>query len=121
MRSLRRARWASCALALTICLPASADHKRSLADCTSFDQQNKGEDAVSFTIVNACTVPLDCKIEWQVVCAPHSKTRRAVHPNTQKLTLVDGTRQTASASASVCGDDDWTIDAVEWGCEPNKD
>lgn len=122
MRSLRRARWATCALALTICVPAIAqDHKRSLAECTAFDQQSKGEDAVTFTIKNTCTIPLDCKIEWRVVCAPASKKRRAVHPGTSKLALDDGTSQTSEASAAICGDDAWTIDSVEWSCEPNKD
>lgn len=122
MRSRMRARWASCALVLTIGLPAAvADHKKTVSTCTSFDQQNKGEDAVAFTIANTCSIPLDCKIEWTVVCAPHSKSRRAVHPGTQKLTLVDGTSQSAEASAAVCGDDAWTIDDVEWSCEPNKD
>jgi hypothetical protein len=122
MRSLLRARWASCALVLPICLPvAVADHKKSIADCASVDQQNKGEDTVAFTIANACTVPLDCKLEWQVVCAPYSKSRRAVHPGTHKVTLVAGASQSTEASAAICGDDAWSIDAVEWSCEPNKD
>lgn len=120
MRSLHRARWATCALALTIALPAAADRK-SLATCTSFDQANKGDDAVSFTIANSCTIPIDCKIEWRLVCAPESKKRRAVHPNTTKLSLADGAQQTTDASAAICGDDGWTIDDVAWSCEPNKD
>jgi hypothetical protein len=122
MRSPSRARWATCALVLSICSSAIAeDHKRSLADCTAFDQVSKGEDAVQFTIKNTCTIPLDCKIEWRVVCAPESKKRRSVHPSTSKLALVDGTSQSAEATASMCGDDAWTIDAVAWSCEPNKD
>jgi hypothetical protein len=121
MRSLRRACWASLALAL-VSLPAIADeHKKSVGDCAAFDQASKGEDAMSFTIKNACTMPLDCTIEWRVVCAPASKKRRAVHPTSAKLALVDGTSQTREASAAVCGDDDWTIDNVGWSCEPNKD
>ncbi len=121
MRSLGRARWATCALALTICLPAVADHKKSIADCTTFDQTAKNEDTTVFTLANACTIPLDCKIDWEVICAPGSKKRRAVHPSTLKLTLDNGSQQTTEASAAICGDDAWTLGAVEWSCEPSKD
>jgi hypothetical protein len=122
LRPMKRARWATCVLALTICVPAVAKVRaKSLADCTAFDQQEKGEDAVEFTIRNACTIPVDCQIEWRVVCAPSSKKRRSVHASTSKLALALGTTHTAEASASVCGDDAWTIDSVNWSCEPNKD
>jgi hypothetical protein len=122
MRAIQRARWASCAVALMICLPAIADeHKKSVGDCAAFDQADQGDDAVAFTIKNACSMPLDCTIAWRVVCAPSSKKRRAVHATSAKLALIDGTSQTKEASASVCGDDDWTIDSVDWSCEPNKD
>jgi hypothetical protein len=121
MRAIHRVRWVSFTLAL-VSLPALADeHKKSVGDCAAFDQASKGEDAMAFTIKNACTMPLDCTIEWRVVCAPASKKRRAVHPTSAKLALVDGTSQTREASAAMCGDDDWTIDDVGWSCEPNKD
>jgi hypothetical protein len=121
MRALRSARWVCFALAL-VSLSASADeHKKSVGDCAAFDQVSKGDDEMAFTIKNACSMPLDCTIEWRVVCAPASKKRRAVHPTSAKLALVDGTSQTREASAAVCGDDDWTIDSVGWSCEPNKD
>ena len=122
MRSVIRARWATCALALTICLPAAADRRgRSLSDCTAFDQADKADDAVAFTIRNSCTVPVDCAISWRVVCAPSSKKRRSVHPSAVKLALVEGTSSSAEASAAVCGDDGWTIDGIEWSCQPNKE
>ena len=119
------ARWATCALAITICIPAAlADGgrgKKSIASCTAFDQADKGDDKVEFTIRNSCTVPVDCSISWRVVCAPNSKKRRAVHPASSKLALTDGTAQSADASATVCGDDSWSIDQISWSCEPNKD
>lgn len=124
MRSLCRARWATSALALMICagIPALAGaDKRSVEECATFAQDPKGDDAVTFTIRNACSVPLDCKIEWRVTCAPEAKKRRSLHPGSQKLALADGTTQTAEASAAVCGDDSWSIDDVEWSCAPNKD
>jgi hypothetical protein len=40
---------------------------------------------------------------------------------TKKFALTEGAGQTAQASATVCGDDDWAIDSIKWGCEPNKD
>jgi hypothetical protein len=126
MRAPRWARWASCALAMSlvvsICAPAAfADRARSLADCTSFDQTSAVDAKVAFTIHNACTVPVDCAVSWRVVCAPDSKKRRAVHPGSAKLALTAGGGDTAEASAAVCGDDGWTIDSVRWRCEPNKD
>lgn len=121
MRSLRRARWATCALVLVTCLPAIADHKKSLADCTSFGQSNKGDDAVVFTVNNACTIPLDCTLEWHVICAPDARSRRSDHPTVAKFALDHGSQETREASAAVCGDDAWVIHDIQWGCEPSKD
>jgi hypothetical protein len=120
---------------LFVSVPALADSKkssanegtrrvvpaRSLSDCTSFDQQDKDDTTVSLTIRNTCTIPVDCSVSWRVVCAPESKKRKAVHPASQKLALVEGTSSSADASAAVCGDDAWQIDSITWSCQPNKD
>ena len=122
MRSLSWARWASCALAISICVPAAfADHRKSLADCTAFDQADKGEDKVEFTIHNSCSVPVDCTVSWRVICAPDSKKRRNAHASNIKLAVTDGGSQSTDASAAQCGDDAWAIDSVNWSCQPNKD
>jgi hypothetical protein len=122
MRATCWARWATCALAISICVPAIADRaRRSLADCTSFDQADKGDDKVAFTIRNACSIPVDCSVSWRLVCAPDSKKRRASHPGTARLAITEGGSQSAEASAAVCGDDAWAIDSVQWRCLPNKE
>ena len=122
MRSHKWARWATCALAISICMPAfaGAKKKKSLAECTSFSQAEKGDDALALGIHNSCKVPVACSISWRIVCAPDTK-RRAVHPMSQAMRLNEGDEQTTEASASVCGDDGWTIEGVQWGCEPSKD
>lgn len=117
-------RWATCALAISVTVPAIATAERvhkSLADCTGFEQADKGDDAVSFTIHNGCSIPVDCSIHWRLVCAPESKKRRSTHPATARLALGDNGTSTADASAGDCGDDSWTIDQIEWSCQPNKD
>ncbi|HEY5949503.1 MAG TPA: hypothetical protein VIV40_28610 [Kofleriaceae bacterium] len=108
---------------MMIGLPALAGThaKKSLADCTSFTQTEKGDDAFVMSVHNSCKAQVDCSISWKVVCAPESQKRRAVHPSSSKFTLVEGTEQTAEASAAVCGDEAWTIESVTWGCEPSKD
>jgi hypothetical protein len=127
MRATCWARWATCALALSIAIPvsvvpASADRaRRSLASCTSFAQSDQGQDKVAFTIHNACTIPVDCSVSWRLVCAPDSRKRKASHPATANLAIVEGGSQSAEASAAVCGDDGWVIDSVQWACQPNKD
>jgi hypothetical protein len=123
MRSTRWARWATCALAISICVPALAKSTsdKSLADCTSFQQTEKGDDAIELSVHNSCKVPIDCSIKWRVVCAPDAPKRRAVHSKTSTFKLAEGTGQAAQASAAVCGDDAFSIDHIEWGCEPNKD
>ena len=129
MRAPRWARWASCALAISIAIPmassfsapAFADRARSLADCTTFDQANTSDTKVAFTIHNACTIPVDCAVSWRVVCAPDSKKRRAAHPSSAKFALTAGGGDSAEASAAVCGDDAWAIDSVHWSCAPNKE
>jgi hypothetical protein len=121
MRSTRWARWATCAVALAICIPALAETaKKSVSDCTSFQQTEKGEDKIELSVHNSCKVPLDCNIKWRVVCAPDAK-RRAVHQKSSVFKLAEGTQQSAEASAAVCGADSFSIDNIEWGCEPNKD
>ena len=113
---------ATCALAITVFVSnASADHKKSLAECTSFDQVEKGEDTVEFTVTNSCSIPLDCSMSWRVVCAPDSKKRRSVHPSESKFSLTTNSTETKKASAAICGDDPWTISGVEWTCAPNKE
>ncbi len=123
MRSTNWARWATCALAISICMPAFAGakkKKKSLAECTAFSQAEKGEDALELSVHNSCKVPVACSISWRVVCAPDTK-RRAVHPKSALFTLTEGGEQSTEASAEFCGDDGWTIEAVQWGCEPSKE
>jgi hypothetical protein len=129
MRTVCRVRWATCALAVSTVVsvvvstvPAAADRPhRSLASCTSFDQVDRGEDKVAFTIHNTCTIPVDCSVSWRVVCAPDARKRRAAHAGSVKLAIADGASQSAEASAAICGADAWAIDSVTWSCSPNKD
>jgi hypothetical protein len=124
MRTTTWARWATCALAMMILVPAAtADRadKKSLASCTSFDQTDKDEETVEMSIHNSCSIPVDCTMSWRVVCAPSSKKRRASHPGSAKLALTSAGTGSAQATAAVCGDDSWAIEAINWSCEPNKD
>jgi hypothetical protein len=102
---------------------AAADRasKKTIASCTSFEQNDRDDDTVELSIHNSCSMPLDCAMSWRVVCAPDSKKRRAVHPGSSKLALVSAGTGSAQASATVCGDDAWAIDSISWSCEPNKD
>lgn len=129
MRTTRSfARWACCALALSVAATAAiADSKtvvvrskKSIAECASFDQIDKDDDKVALTIHNSCSVPIDCSITWRLVCAPDSKSRRTVHAGSAKLSLVDATSQSTEASAATCKDDSWLLDQVRWNCQPNK-
>ncbi|MEJ7603431.1 MAG: hypothetical protein WKG01_36430 [Kofleriaceae bacterium] len=123
MRSMFWARWATCALAITVVVPvALADRKsKSLSDCTSFVQEDKDDDKVSFKIQNTCSIPVDCAVSWRVVCAPDSKKRRSSHPGSAKLSLSSGATEATEASAAVCGDDTYAIDQISWSCQRNKD
>ena len=121
MRATCWARWATCALAISIWVPALADRaRRSVAACTSFEQTDQGETRVAFAIRNACSMPVDCAVSWRVLCAPESKRRRSTHPGSVRLAVEPAASQRAEASAEVCGDDGWVIDSVEWRCEPSK-
>jgi len=122
MRTVSWARWATCALAIAFVVPAAADRRRrSLDDCVRFEQTDPGDDAVAFTIHNACAVPIDCAVSWRMVCAPRSQRRRAAHAASAKLAIADGASQRAEASAAACGKDGWVIDSVLWRCQPSND
>ncbi len=121
MRAVLKARWAACALAMAICAPALADRaRRALAECTRFEQVDKDEPVVAFTIHNTCSIPVDCSLAWRVVCAPDSNKRRASHLGAASFTITEGGAQSTDASAAVCGDAGWLIDSVRWRCEPRK-
>lgn len=116
---------ALCALAvstLTSISPVAADsvRKRSLARCTSFDQREQ-ESALELTIKNSCTMPIDCTLSWELVCAPESKKRRKITPSQTAFTLSSEAVQATSASAEACGDDSWIIKNVLWRCEASKE
>lgn len=127
MRSTNGARWATCALAMMIAIPlaacdsATADSKKSLDDCTSFEQVETSDEAMDLTIKSTCSIPIDCTVSWRVVCAPDSKKRRATHRKAAKLVFPSGDTKSTQASAAVCGDDAWVLDSINWACEPNKD
>lgn len=117
------ARWATCALAISLAVPALAGKRvsKSLSDCTTFTQTDKSDVAVELSVHNSCKAQVDCSISWKVVCAPQSQKRRTVHAKSTKFTLTEGTGQSAEASAEICGDEAWTIQSIQWGCEPSKD
>lgn len=128
MRSMTGARWATCALAAMIVIPfvtacesASAGSKKSLDDCTSFEQVETSEEAMNLTIQSTCSIPIDCSVSWRVVCAPESKKRRSTHRGSAKMQFPTVDTKSAQASAAVCGDDPWVLDSINWTCEPNKD
>lgn len=128
-RSNSFARWASYALLAAVAVPvatapafADRDNKRSMATCAAFDQTDKDDDTTTFTIRNACGIPVDCAISWKLVCAPDSKKRRTEHPSSQTIcSLADGAQQSTDASAVSCGADAWAIQNIQWSCSPNKD
>jgi hypothetical protein len=140
MRSMsRRARWAICALALAIALPAAADRKdrknrgsgasgaaekkkvKSIAECTAFDQVDReAEDGVDFSVHNSCGAPLACSIQWTVTCAPESKKRRSRKVESQSFGLESSTGITLTASAARCGNDSWSLSGISWNCAPRQ-
>lgn len=128
MRTVCSVRKATYCLALAISIvpasavPALADPpRRTIAACVRFDQVDRGDDRVGFTIHNACSIPVDCAVSWRVVCAPDTKKRRASHPGSARLAIPESVSLSAEASAAICGDDAWVIDSVVWSCQPNKD
>jgi hypothetical protein len=122
MRSKVWTRWAACALAISVAMPlALAGGTKSVAACTSFDQNDKDDDKVELAIHNTCSMAVDCQIKWRVVCAPDAKSRKATHAKSMKMQVTTNSTSAIEASAAVCGDDSWLIDSVHWSCEPNKD
>ncbi len=118
-----RARWASLAIALSLFAPSivAADHHKSLSDCTSFDQVEKGDTDLQLTVHNSCSIAVACDVSWQIVCQPDAKKHRSVHAGTAKLSLDEGTSQSTDASAAVCGADaSWQINDISWSCQADN-
>ena len=138
MRSIsRRARWVTYALALAIAIPstlattASAEDKtptvtkkkrRSVAECTSFDQRDRDEeDGVDFAVHNACAIPVSCSVSWALTCAPESRKRKSRRHDNKRFQLDAAHGISVTATTTHCGDDSWSIDRISWSCEPAKD
>jgi hypothetical protein len=128
MRSMNGARRVRSALALVALVssasPALADGKHakgSIAACATFDQKDASETSVDFTINNACTVAVTCKVTWSLTCAPDSHKRRTRTTENASFALDQNDAKTTTASAAKCGDDSWSIDDVSWSCEPVRD
>jgi len=102
--------------------PTVKANKKSLATCTSFDQTDKDDDTVTFSIKSSCEIPIDCTVQWRLVCAPTSKSRRAEHAKLVTFTAMgQSSSQSTDAGGGECGADSWEIDQVSWSCTPNKD
>ncbi len=103
--------------------PAAAQepHRRSLARCTRFEQHGKTEVSLELSVSNTCSMPIDCTVSWEVVCAPESRKRRRATAGSASFTVQTSSAQAAEASAATCGDDSWVIRAISWRCEPSKE
>lgn len=116
---------ALCALVVipSVFAPAQADtsRRRSLASCTQFEQNDKDEQSLELRVRSTCTMPIDCTLSWQVVCAPQSRKRRKVTTGSAAFTVESASEKAAEASAASCGDDSWLIKGVSWRCEPSKE
>jgi hypothetical protein len=123
MRSLRRARWLTFAIALSFFTPAAlADStrkkRRSIESCASFDQVDRAdEDGVDFVVGNSCDIKLSCGVKWSLTCAPGGKKEKTTRHGAA-FELEDGQTGGAEASTSECGNAGWEISNISWSCEP---
>jgi hypothetical protein len=87
---------------LSLCVPSvvTADRHKSISDCTTFDQIDKGDTQVQLSIHNSCSIPVACQVTWRVTCQPDAKKHKTIHPG----------------DAKVSGDASWQIDGIEWTC-----
>lgn len=100
---------------------ADAPRRRSLASCTQAEQRDKDEQSIALTVRSTCSMPIDCKVTWNLVCAPEARKRRKVTPNEASFTVQSSSSQETELSAAACGDDSWLIKNVTWRCEPSKE
>ena len=119
------ARWAVCGLALVIAKPSLADRgdsklvRRSIAECTGFDQRDRdSEDGVDISVRNGCEIALRCTVSWKLTCAPESKKRRRDLRGAVDFLLPTSAEKSVTASSGSCGYDGWQLSDVQWSCRP---
>lgn len=100
---------------------AETPRRRSLASCTQAEQRDKDELSIALTVRSTCSMPIDCKVAWNLVCAPQARKRRKVMPGQASFTVPSSSAQETELSAAACGDDSWVIKDVTWRCEPSKE
>ena len=120
MRTSRHhGRWLCIAIALSFASPAAfAEGKKSIADCTSFNERELDEEAgVDFTIDNKCEVKVSCGIKWTLTCAPGTKKAKKTREQVA-FEIESGMSDGTTASTEACGYHGWQISDVTWSCEP---
>lgn len=132
MRSLLVRSFATLALLAVVAGPAfagkkttkdaKASKKRSLAECTSFGQQDReAEDGVDLAVTNSCSVAVTCSVSWTLTCAPESKKRRSSKADSHVFSLDSAAALTVSATTERCGDAGWALTDIQWSCAPKAD
>ncbi len=103
------------AAALALCVGvawgtlASADPSACARGHTELDREQK---RVVVTFENGCDARVGCAVSWTVRCG-----RSRVEHRSEQLRIDARGEATVTASAQVCGDDEWRISDPRWRCD----
>ena len=78
--------------------------------CVDYDETSD-DDSVSVRLRSSCERPLRCEISWELSCA-----NAAPRSGEAAFRLRTGATSVTVASASACGEANWSVDALSWSC-----
>lgn len=88
--------------------------KARLSRCVKYSQEI-GEADMTLALTNRCKQALECTMTWSLQCHKDDDEVEATERG-ETFDIARGKRYTVTASASLCGEDGWSIEDVSWTC-----
>ncbi len=92
--------------------------KRKRSRCVKYSQlMGADKQSVDVRLRNRCASEMTCSIEWKLSCDA-DPADAPVRDRTEIATMKRGDTSTMNLSAAACGDDGWSVDDIQWNCNP---
>lgn len=88
--------------------------KARLSRCVKYSQEI-GEADMTLVLKNRCKQALECTMTWALQCHKEDDATETTERG-ETFDIARGQDHTVIASASLCGDDGWSIQDVRWSC-----
>jgi hypothetical protein len=90
---------------------AAASPRVDVGECVDYTESDD-ESSFSAQLHSRCERPLRCELRWTLTCGGE----RTPRPGEDAYRLKPGDTHVTRVSATGCGDEGWSVDALTWSC-----